>query len=224
MKQWYRLPRHPILWFGGLILLLVLLLAETATPSGPIQWVRVKWVADGDTIILRDGRHIRYIGIDAPETEHHHQPGEPMAKWARATHRQLVEGWRLRLVFDRQATDRYGRSLAYVYRSDGMLVNAALIEKGCAHVLYQWPNVSQAKRLLTAQREAMQKGVGIWQDVEKDASPTHPYRGNRRSKRFHRHDCARGKTMAPKNQIWLKNRWEAFWKGYAPARGCIDFP
>jgi micrococcal nuclease len=30
----------------------------------------VKWVADGDTIILRDGRHVRYIGIDTPEVAH----------------------------------------------------------------------------------------------------------------------------------------------------------
>jgi micrococcal nuclease len=33
-----------------------------------------------------------------------------------------------------------------------------------------------------------------------------------------------GKTMAKKNQIWLKNQWAAFWEGYAPARECINFP
>ncbi len=27
---------------------------------------RVKWVVDGDTIILEDGRKVRYAGIDTP--------------------------------------------------------------------------------------------------------------------------------------------------------------
>ena len=38
------------------------LLAET--------WYHVRWVGDGDTIVLQDGRHVRYIGINAPEIEH----------------------------------------------------------------------------------------------------------------------------------------------------------
>jgi micrococcal nuclease len=187
-------------------------------------WVQVKWVADGDTIVLRDGRHVRYIGIDAPEVKHHHQRGEPKADWARSINRQLVENFRLRLVFDQEQTDRYGRTLAYVYRRDGLFVNAELIEKGCAHVLYQWPNTRKAKGLLKAQRNAMKNRMGIWKQIKKDEKPDQPYRGNRRSKRFHRYDCSKGKTMAPKNQVWFKNKWEAFWAGYSPARECIAFP
>ena len=41
------------------------LLAET--------WYQVRWVDDGDTIVLQDGRHVRYIGINAPEIEHEDQ-------------------------------------------------------------------------------------------------------------------------------------------------------
>ena len=208
-------------WVVGLVFLAGLALA---TDMARAEWAQVKWVADGDTIILHDGRHVRYIGIDAPEMEHHHQPAEPMADWARRINRQLVEGRRLRLVFDQERTDRYGRTLAYVYRGDGLLVNAELLKKGCAHVLHQWPNTSQATVLLANQRDAMKKGLGIWQYIEKDETPDQPYRGNRRSKRFHSHDCPMGKTMAPKNQIWLKNKWEAFWAGYSPARECIPFP
>jgi len=188
------------------------------------QWVTVKWVADGDTIILRDGRHVRYIGIDAPETAHHRQRGEPMGNPARSANEQLVKDQRLRLVFDQEKTDRYGRTLAYVYRSDGLFVNAELVKKGCAHVLVQWPNVSQTKALIDAQRDAMKNGGGIWQHIHKDEVPDKPYRGNRRSKRFHSHDCPKGKTMSSKNQVWFKNKWAAFWAGFSPARECIAFP
>ena len=187
-------------------------------------WVQVKWVADGDTIVLQDGRHVRYIGIDAPETAHHQQRGEPMANQARSANRQLVEGWRLRLVFDQEKADRYGRTLAYVYRNDGLFVNAELVKTGCAHVFYQWPNTRQSAVLLANQREAMKKGLGIWQHIEKNETPNKPYRGNRRSKRFHHHDCPKGKTMSSKNQVMFKNQWAAFWEGFSPARECIAFP
>jgi micrococcal nuclease len=205
------------------VLLFLTGIAFAADAAGS-EWVRVQWVVDGDTIVLQDGRHVRYIGIDAPETEHKHQRGEPMANWARSTNRQLVEKRRLRLVLDHERTDRYGRTLAYVYRHDGLFVNAELIKKGCAHALYQWPNTRMSQELLAAQRDAMTTGVGIWRHIDKNEQPDQPYRGNRSSKRFHRHDCPMGKTMAKKNQVWFKNKWEAFWAGYSPARECIVFP
>jgi micrococcal nuclease len=211
---WFRIGLVLFLWTG------ISFSADTDR-SG---WVEVKWVADGDTIVLKDGRHVRYIGIDAPETAHHQQRGEPMANQARSANRQFVEGWRLRLVFDQEKTDRYGRTLAYVYRSDGLFVNAELVKTGCAHVYYQWPNTSQRAVLLANQRKAMKKGLGIWQYIEKNEIPNKPYRGNRRSKRFHRHDCPKGKTMSSQNQVRLKNQWAAFWAGFSPARGCIAFP
>ena len=208
------------------ILAILTLLAMGLRPADGLcsEWVHVKWVVDGDTIVLRDGRHVRYIGIDTPEIRHEDQPAEPLAVRALSVNRQIVEGRRLRLVYDRQRTDRYGRTLAYVYRGDGLLVNAELLEKGVAHVLYQWPNSSKTRHLLEYQRNAMQRGIGIWQHVRKDARPDRPYRGNRRSKRFHRPDCPLGQTMAPKNLVWMKNQWAACWAGYAPARECIAFP
>ncbi len=188
------------------------------------DWVAVDWVADGDTIILQDGRHVRYIGIDTPEIDHENHRAAPMGYEARSFNRQLVLGQRLRLVYDREKKDRYGRTLAYVYRSDGLFVNAELLKQGYAHVLFRKPNTSQERSLLSAQRAAMQAGRGLWRLVEKDEAPLQAFRGNRRSKRYHSHDCPMGKTISDKNRVWLKNQWEAFWSGYAPARECITFP
>ena len=41
------------------------------------SWYHVKWVVDGDSITLQDGRHVRYIGINTPEIQHKDQPAEP---------------------------------------------------------------------------------------------------------------------------------------------------
>ena len=85
---------------------------------------RVVRVIDGDTIeVSIDGTEedVRYIGVDTPETV---KPGAPVQCYgpqASAANHRLVEGRTVRLVFDRERRDAYGRLLAYVYtraRSD----------------------------------------------------------------------------------------------------------
>jgi micrococcal nuclease len=204
--------------------LIALILAVSVGLCDAETWVMARWVADGDTIILQDGRHVRYIGIDAPEIDHNNHRAEPMGDMARSMNRKLVDGWQLRLGYDREKKDRYGRTLAYVYRSDGLFVNAEILKRGYAHVLYHFPNISKEEILLSAQRAAMVRGRGIWKCVEKDRRPPRAYPGNRRSRRFHAHDCPMAKRISDKNRVWLRNMWAGFWSGYAPARECIDFP
>lgn len=204
--------------------LIVLILAVSVGRCDAVTWVKARWVVDGDTIILKDGRHVRYIGIDSPEIAHNNHRAEPMGNEARAMNRELVDGWKLRLDFDREKKDRHGRTLAYVYRSDGLFVNAALLEKGVAHVLYRFPNIGQETLLLSAQRAAMERGRGIWQRVKEDNKQPRAYLANRRSRRFHAHDCPMGKRISKKNRIWLSGQWAGFWAGYAPAMECIEFP
>ena len=204
--------------------LIAIVLAAASVSSHADGWVRARWVADGDTIVLQDGRHVRYIGIDTPEIDHKNHRAAPMGAAALSMNRQLVEGWRLRIFHDRELKDRYGRTLAYVYRSDGLFVNAELLKHGFAYALYRFPNTSKAIILLAAQREAMEKRLGIWRLVDKTETPPHAYLGNRRSRRFHAHDCPMGKKTAEKNRVWLNNQWTAFMAGYAPAKECIEFP
>ena len=206
------------------LILALLAVAASAASSYGSEWVATKWVADGDTVVLQDGRHVRYIGIDAPEVDHHGQRAEPMGDAAKAFNRRLVEGRRLRLVFDREANDRYGRTLAYVYRRDGLFVNAEMVKNGFAWVLYRFPNVSQDLILVAAQQEAMAHLRGIWRLVDRTAMQSDAYLGNRRSRRFHTRNCIMAKKISLKNREVLSGQWAAFWSGYAPAADCIPFP
>ncbi|BBO67017.1 nuclease [Desulfosarcina alkanivorans] len=206
------------------VCLIVLTLAVPVAFCETATWVTVRWVADGDTIILQDGRHVRYIGIDTPETDHGHQGAEPMGGEARCLNRRLVQGHQLRLVYDRDKKDRYGRTLAYVYRRDGRFVNAELLKRGLAHVLVRSPNTAKMKALIDAQRTAMEEGRGIWRFLDRSETPPRPCPANRRSMRFHAPECPMGKKISPKNRVWFSSPWEAFWSGFAPAKECIPFP
>jgi micrococcal nuclease len=124
----------------------------------------VSRVVDGDTVEVQlDGSEedVRYIGVDTPETV---KPGEPVqcfGKRASGFNHQLVEGERVRLVFDEERRDVYGRLLAYVYLGD-RFVNADLIRRGLARTLTIPPNDRFADRFKRLEIAAARAGRGLW--------------------------------------------------------------
>lgn len=198
------------------VLLWVLLFGVVSSAT---EWVSVKWVDDGDTILLTDGRRVRYIGINAPEVAHakYGQSAEPFGKKAFEANKALVYGKKVRLEFDREAKDHYGRLLAYVYLEDGRCVNFELINAGWAYTLYKKPNDRYDRLLLEAQRRAMKAGVGIWDQWRESGEEIV---GNRRSRRFHLKRCPESGKIHPKNRILFASQWEAYWQGYAPSKKC----
>jgi micrococcal nuclease len=119
---------------------------------------------DGDTALVRvDGRvrYVRYIGIDTPETV---KPGVPVqcgGPRASAFDHRLVDGRTVRLVFDRERTDVYGRLLAYVHVG-GRFVNAALVRGGYARTDPFPPNTAHAALFARLARRAGRAGRGLW--------------------------------------------------------------
>jgi micrococcal nuclease len=131
--------------------------------AGGESTARVERVVDGDTIVLAGGERIRYIGVDTPESV---KPGTPVQCYAKAAshfNARLVEGRRVRLRYDAERQDRYGRTLAYVFRSqDGLFVNAELVRRGYATTLTIPPNVAHADDFRQLARGARRAGRGLW--------------------------------------------------------------
>ena len=101
-----------------LAIVTILLLTLCAEGGSAGAWVTVKRVNDGDTVQLADGRFVRYIGVNAPEINHAHNTAEPFGFEARARNNELVGTQRIRLEFDIERFDDYGRTLAYVFLPD----------------------------------------------------------------------------------------------------------
>ena len=121
------------------------------------KFFHVKWVDDGDTIVLSDGRRIRYIGINAPEIDHFKdgnkiQRGERFGQNAKKYNEKLVHLKKVRLEFDHEKYDRYGRLLAYVFLEDNSFINEKMVQEGIAHCLPIKPNLFYSTRMLKAQR------------------------------------------------------------------------
>ncbi len=151
------------LWWLALLLILLPVLVSSQGDSAVVQVVRI---IDGDTIevccVFGDRVKVRYIGIDTPETHHPMRGVEPYGMEAAEANRKLVDGKTVRLEFDVEQFDKYGRTLAYVYLEDGTFVNAWLVENGYAMVMTIPPNVKHQGLFLKLQREAREDRRGLW--------------------------------------------------------------
>ncbi len=119
------------------------------------EGVLVTRVIDGDTVETGDGTRVRYIGVDTPE------PGQCLGSEATEANIKLVENQKVKLETDIEKQDKYGRSLAYVWR-DTTLVNEELVRTGVATVTTYAPNVKYVDKFLAAQKEAREAERGLW--------------------------------------------------------------
>jgi len=162
--------RQLILLLGALALaaLAVWRPAGGALPGGrgPAGEGVVTRVVDGDTVHVALGGHdetVRYIGIDTPESVKPDTPVQCFAEAASAANRRLVAGQEVRVAYDVEQRDRYGRLLAYVYRlRDGAFVNAQLVRDGYARTLTIPPNVRFAGEFAALARRAQERRRGLW--------------------------------------------------------------
>jgi len=124
-------------------------------------WRVVVRAVDGDTLLLDGDERVRLIGIDTPESVDPRRPVEYLGKEAAAFTRRLAEGKRVRLAFDQDRTDRYGRTLAYVFLEDGTFLNAEILRQGYAHAYTRFP-FQYADQFRAYEREAREQRRGLW--------------------------------------------------------------
>ena len=129
--------------------------ADYACPGR--QEALVTGVIDGDTIEIAGGERVRYIGIDAPETD------ECYGREATEMNRQLVEGKQVILICDVTDRGKYGRLLRYVI-ADGRFVNAELVRLGCANAQSYGENVMFQQVLTVFERDAREADLGLWKE------------------------------------------------------------
>jgi micrococcal nuclease len=118
-------------------------------------------VVDGDTIILNGNERVRLIGVDTPETVHPQKPVEYYGKEASAFTKRLCEGKSVRLEYDWQKQDKYGRTLAYVYLEDGTFLNAEIIKQGYGHAYTRFP-FKYLEEFRGYEKDARESGMGLW--------------------------------------------------------------
>lgn len=171
-------------------------------PQGPVQ------------VFQRE--KVRLIGVDAPETGGKGQTGGLFGVKARNYTRQMLLNRVITLEFDVVSRDRYGRLLAYVYLEEN-LFNRLLLRAGYAQVYTSPPNLLHFEELLTAQRQAMESGRGLWGVRDFNAGRVI---GNRRSYVYHRPGCTGLPALI--NRVWFDSEKDAVLAGYHACKSCFS--
>ena len=153
----------PRLLFLLLILLPPLCAAADCSAPGTPETAPVRWVVDGDTVHLEDGRKLRLIGLDTPEIHHDGRPPEPYALEARRRLQALIgPSRRVALVPGRERRDRYGRLLVHLFTPGGENLQQELLRRGLATLLVFPPNLALLACYRAAEQEARAAGRGLW--------------------------------------------------------------
>jgi micrococcal nuclease len=145
--------------------------ASRSPPEGSPAVVRVTKVTDGDTIhvdYLGQDDRVRLIGVDTPEVSWYGGRGECYGEEAGQYSRSRLDGRTVRLEFDVDPRDRYGRLLAYVFLGDE-LFNLTLVRLGYATADPVRPDTARAAEFAAAEQSARMAGKGLW-----SACPTTP--------------------------------------------------
>lgn len=127
------------------------------TPTAAPGECVVSRIVDGDTFHCTSGEKIRLLLIDAPESGQ----GDAGLRAKLALEEMAPTGARVRLEYDAQSTDRYGRTLAHVHAGT-VWVNRAMVRRGYALVTVYPPNVRHVETLRAAADSARTEGVGLW--------------------------------------------------------------
>ena len=229
-----------------LVLLTAVVCAEPVYPtrdfSGQTAFPVLR-IVDGDTVLLAmDGKavRVRLIGVDTPETVHPNKAVEAYGKEASQFLSNLLKGEKV-YVEDKpdEKTDKYGRSLFYLYRApDGLFVNLEIVRQGYGHAYTRFP-FEHMELFREYEKQARIAGRGLWGTetaattppaqprTEKVVVPVIPVVPvapakrettvyiTRTGKKYHRAGC----RYLSKSQIPISLE-DAKRRGYTPCSGC----
>lgn len=156
-------------------------------------WYDYERTVDGDTIVVNSGQltensgqlnknnhlpstihhkpgeaiRVRMIGIDTPESKKPNTPIEPFALEASLALKQLLEGEAQVCLVDDAVGDKidtYGRKLSYVFRADGLDVNAQMVRDGWAQAYTRFA-MERKLEFEILERAAKAEKLGQWRDL-----------------------------------------------------------
>ncbi len=137
----------------------------------PCEWrgkgetVTVRQVIDGDTLVLKDGRSVRLIGVNTPEMARKKRSAQPLAKQARRFLVDILPADKVVLLRPGvQPKDHYGRTLAHLYLPDGRSIEALILSAGLGFQIVIPPNTEHLDCLRLAERGAQRTQLGIWRE------------------------------------------------------------
>jgi micrococcal nuclease len=141
--------------------------------AGDVEKAKIRNVVDGDTVTLEDGRKIRFLYIDTPETVKENTPVMCFGPEASTMTKKLLEGKQVWLRSDKEKADQYGRDLRLIFLAGDNTdlpersINAILVKGGFARARFYKPNYMYQNEFKQYETEAKSKNLGVWSNCKR---------------------------------------------------------
>jgi len=193
---------------------------------------RVRKVVDGDTIVLENGLHVRYLGINTPEVGHFVKDASPLAAEASARNTQLVEGRHVRLFLPKDPLDVHGRLIARVEivaadrQSPGETdaePGRVLLREGLARIMGLGVEPAESAELKAIEAGAKERKAGLWglEDKLRVENSGKPYIAASDGTVYHLRTCATSKRIKNANLHEYTSAEAAEQAGYKACSKCV---
>lgn len=144
-----------------------MLLLSSLVTAQQSRTVKVLRVIDGDTFVLTSGEKVRLLGIDTPEMDCKVTAEKLLALQAAQNSKELIEGKSVKLTFDGNTRDIFGRTLAYVWLinkvgKDSIFLQAELLKTGLARILMYDKKKKYYELFNNLRNTARRQKLGIW--------------------------------------------------------------
>lgn len=135
------------------ISLLCLALFPAAAMAKSPHFFHVRHVTDSKTIVLADGSIIRLATLHTPDA---------MMDASRRALTALTAHHTVRVEKVKNAQDRHGRTVAHVYRDDGLWLQGEMVKHGMAMVMAIPHQTAQIRKLYRMEDTSRKAGKGLW--------------------------------------------------------------
>jgi len=171
---------------------------------------RTDKVIDEQTILMKDGKIVRLLGLDYPFGNHVYEPDEPyLAK--KLLESLLPSGTEVALYQPRNRTpdqkrgltNRMGHTLAHlVKKNSGQWVNGTLVAEGLARAMTDSSNPEMADQLYKIEQGAREAGKALWAKDSLDGLLT-PETAERADGQFRVIEGTVNRASTNKNNLYL---------------------
>ncbi len=204
------------------VLVLLSLCASGARAAVEKQNAVVEKALTGDTIRLKSGSTLRYIGVDAYSPQGKDLLARGYGEKARDFNESLVGGKEVLVEWDAKIRDEHNNFLGYVYLPDGRFVNLEIVKAGWAKARIRVPNTKYAAALRDGEEEARRDVRGLWENEPKDRFGNKRYVGEKNTKIYYRPDSPELARIPEAQLIYFDTRVDAKAAGYRACGTCKE--
>ncbi len=186
------------------------------------QTVEVREALTGDTVELKSGTKLKFIGVESPPLQNITPLVRQYGAEARAYTHDLLAGKTVQVEWDSRIRDDQQRYIAYIFLSDGLFANKEVLSHGHGKFVMPPPNNKYASDLRNAELGARRDRLGLWREEPKNPFLKSEYIGEMNSKVYYFPTSPELDRIPAAQLVNFKSRIDAKAAGYRPCGNCYE--